>query len=120
MPEIKPLQIFLLGGPLMWPILLCSVFALAIVIEKLVFFHGLRENVVDLKDRIFTAVRKNDIKGAMMVCDRSGTPVANVLKSGLLLYGRDQEAIEEAMQESSRFEVPLLEKRLPVLAQRLG
>ncbi len=115
MPEIKPLQIFLLGGPLMWPILLCSVFALAIVIEKLVFFHGLRENVVDLKDRIFTAVRKNDIKGAMVVCDLSGTPVSRILKSGLLHYGRSKADIEAAMENVSRYEVPLLEERMPTL-----
>jgi biopolymer transport protein ExbB/TolQ len=35
-------QVFLAGGPLMWPILFCSIFAFAIIIEKLLYLYKIR------------------------------------------------------------------------------
>jgi len=32
-------QIFIKGGPLMWPILLCSIFFLAVLIERASFLY---------------------------------------------------------------------------------
>ncbi len=114
--EITPWQMFLLGGPLMWPILICSVVALAIMIEKAVFFSGLGEDVAALKERLVAGVRRNDIKEAVGVCNRSATPLANVFKAGLLRYGSSREDILRAMEEAGRFEVPLLERGLALLA----
>ena len=114
--EINPGELFFLGGPLMWPILLCSIFAMGVVVEKLLFFHSIKEDLPALKNKIFEAVSKNDIKQAMIVCDLSGSPIAKVLKSGLSQYGRGRQEVEAAMDGASRFEVHLLEQRLPALA----
>ena len=118
--EVSPWQLFLLGGPLMWPILVCSVVAAAIVIEKIVFFNSINENMSELKDRIFAAIRKNDIKSALVVCDRSNSPTAKILKAGLLQYGRGKREIMIAMEEAARFEVPCLEEKLPALSAVAG
>ncbi|MBF0593725.1 MAG: MotA/TolQ/ExbB proton channel family protein [Candidatus Omnitrophica bacterium] len=113
--EISPWELFLMGGPLMWPILGCSIVAMAIVIEKLVYLNRINEDITALKNRIFAAISRNDIKEALKICDHSGSPVAIVLRSGLLQYGRDKEEITVAMDEASQFGVPVLEERLPAL-----
>ncbi len=113
--EITPWKLFLLGGPVMWPILLCSIFAMAVIIERLWFFYAIREDSVALKNRIFGAVSRNDIKAAMTVCDLSGSPAAKVLKIGLLEYGRSRQEVQSAMEDASQFEVYLLQERLPAL-----
>ncbi len=39
------IDFFVKGGPLMWPILLCSVTALSIILSKSVQYHGLRRRL---------------------------------------------------------------------------
>jgi len=114
--EISPWQLFLLGGPVMWLIFLSSVLALAIIIEKVLFLKSIKEDIAGLKNSIFDSILKNDIKAALKTCDRSASPLAHVLKAGVLQYGNSQEAIASAMQEACRFEIPRLEERSIELA----
>jgi len=113
--EISPWQLFLLGGPVMWPILLCSIFTLAIVIEKLFFFKALKTDQTDLLNLIIASIRRNDIHEACAVCDRAQSLTAKVLKAGVLKYGSSKEVVTAAMDEAARLEVPRLEERLPAL-----
>lgn len=114
--QISPWQLFLLGGPLMWPILLCSVFASAVVVEKFAYFSSIKIDVASLKERIFDAVRKNDIKNAVLLCEEVPSPAGKVLRAGLLKFGSPKEDVVQAMEEASEFEWPALEKRLSVLS----
>ncbi|MBF0386658.1 MAG: MotA/TolQ/ExbB proton channel family protein [Candidatus Omnitrophica bacterium] len=114
--ESAPWQLFSIGGPLLWPILFCSVFATAIVIDRVLFFYSLNEDVAALKRAIFIAVRNNDIKSAMTACDVSATPLARVLKAGLMQYGRGKEEIAAAMAQVVKLEAVVLRQRLPALA----
>ncbi len=114
--HITPWQLFLLGGPMMWPILLCSILALAITIEKFFYYASINGDMSLLKERIFDAVKKNDIKSAVVLCEKEGSPVANVLKAGLLKFGGSKDEITRAMEDASQFEMPFLEKRLAVLS----
>lgn len=113
---ISPWQLFLLGGPLMWVILLCSILALAIVIERLIFYAMIKTNVVVLKETIFTALRQKNHHNALMACDENRSPIAKVLKAGLLKYGSSKEEIVEAMNETAQMETPKLERRLSGLS----
>ncbi|NLE64566.1 MAG: MotA/TolQ/ExbB proton channel family protein [Elusimicrobia bacterium] len=114
--EMSPWQLFLKGGPIMWPILLCSIFACAIVIEKAIFFFLIdKEDVRLLKEKVFASVHRRDIKAAVAACEASKAPLARILKAGLLKHNKGREDIKEAMEEASQFEVPVLEKRLPAL-----
>ena len=115
MLEISPWHLFIVGGPLMWPLFLVSVFAWAIVIEKIMFFRKIDDDGEQLVLAIMTSLRKNDLKAAMTACDHAGTPLAGVLKNGVLYYGRNRAELENAFAEAARLEIPLLESRLPAL-----
>jgi len=104
------------GGPIMWPILLCSVFAFAIVIERLI---KLKREQIDTKtfmEQISKSLKRNKIMEALDLCDRTGGPIANILKAGILKHDRPRNEVREAIEDASIHEVPRLERNLPVLA----
>jgi len=114
--EINAWKLITAGGPIMVPILLCSFFALAIVIEKLIYFAAINTNVPRLRQRVFDSIKKSDFKTAIKICDESQSPVAKILKAGIVKFGSSREEIKESMEDSSLFEIPRLERRLSALA----
>jgi len=109
-------QIFLAGGPVMWPILLCSIFALAVVIEKFWYLNKIKIDTRQFLDGILDKIKRHEIKEALSVCDNTKSPIANILKSGILKYDRSRLQIKEAIEDAALYEVPKLEKNLSVLA----
>ncbi len=104
------------GGPIMWPILLCSIFAFAIVIERLIY---LRKEQIDTRifmEQIAKALKRNKIMEALDLCERTTGPIAKILKAGILKHDRARTEVREAIEDASIHEVPRLERNLPVLA----
>ncbi len=104
------------GGPIMIPILLCSIFSLGIFIEKLIYFTSVKTNPVTLKKKVFNALKNNKIKEAIAICESINSPIAKILNAGILKFGSSREEIKESMEDVSLFEIPKLEKRLNALA----
>lgn len=104
------------GGPIMAPIIMCSVFALGIVIEKLFYYTYIKTNIPQLKKQVFDYIRNNRIKESIDLCDNNRSPIAKILKAGVLKFGASREEIKESIEDSSLFEVPKLESRLSALA----
>jgi len=114
--EMNAVQLIAAGGPLMWPILLCSVFSLGIIIERLSFFSSIKTNTYELKNKVFELIKRNELKEAMVLCEANRSPVAKIFKAGIAKFGSSREEIKEAMSDMSLFEIPNLEKRLTALA----
>jgi len=109
-------KIFLAGGPLMWPILLCSVLALAIIVEKFMHLHNIRIDFKNFLDSVIEKLKKSNIKEALSVCDNITAPVAGIIKAGIMKYTASRDEIKEAMEDASLYEIPKLEKNLSALA----
>jgi len=104
------------GGPLMYLILLCSVVAFAVIIERIITLSRAKIDVSAFMDNILDAVRRNRIMAAIEMCDRTFSPVASIIKAGLLKQSASRQEIKEAMEEAALVEVPKLEKNLNILA----
>ena len=109
-------QTFLAGGPVMWPILLCSVFALAIGLEKLWYLHNIGIDTQEFLKKILDKMKCHETKEALKVCEESKSPIAHILKAGILKYDRPRPQIIEAIEDASLYEIPRVEKNLPTLA----
>lgn len=60
------IHIFEKGGPIMWPLLLCSILALGAVIERLVFLlNESRRRDPRAQERVFAEVGRGDFEGAI-------------------------------------------------------
>ena len=104
------------GGIIMWPIMLCSVIALAIALER---FWSLRKATIDTRefmDSMRSALRQNRIQEAMNICDQSDGVIAHILKAGLLKHDRSKADIRESIEDAGRLEIPRLERYLAALA----
>jgi len=109
-------QVFLAGGPVMWPILLCSIFTLAIALEKFYFLHKIAIDTQEFLRNILEKMKRHETKEALQLCDSTKSPIANILKAGILKYDRPRPQIIEAIEDSSLYEIPRIEKNLSVLA----
>ena len=65
------LNVIVLGGPVMIPLLLCSVFALAISIERLWYLLRGRIDTEDLMEDIRLALEQGKVLEAMQIAKRS-------------------------------------------------
>lgn len=109
-------QVFLAGGPVMWPILFCSVFAMAIALEKFWHLYKISIDTHVFLSKILEKMKRHETKEALRICDETKGPVANILKAGILKYDRPRQQIIEAIEDASLYEIPRLEKNLTALA----
>jgi biopolymer transport protein ExbB len=108
---------FIQGGIFMWPILLFSLIALAVIIERFIVFHRAKVNVNEFLTKVRKALLVNrNVKEAIKVCEQYRGPVASVTKAGLLRYGHDRQDIEKTIENAALYELDRLERRLSILA----
>ncbi|NLV42078.1 MAG: MotA/TolQ/ExbB proton channel family protein [Candidatus Hydrogenedentes bacterium] len=114
--SMDPITIMEQGGILMWPILLCSLIALAIILEKFVALRRADIDTREFMDTMRQVLRQNRTQEAAEICDETDAPVARILKAGILKHDRPKEDIREALEDAGRFEIPRLERYLSGLA----
>ncbi|MFH1577729.1 MAG: MotA/TolQ/ExbB proton channel family protein [Candidatus Omnitrophota bacterium] len=107
---------FLKGGPVMWPIFLCSIFALAIIMERIWYLRKIRIDTRQLLDKILDKMRRHQIKEALEVCEITKNPLSQILKAGILKYDRGRPEIKEAIKDAALYEEPQLERNMTTLA----
>ena len=104
------------GGPVMYPIIFCSILALAIVIEKLYHLYRIKIDTKDFMNSIELTIKRNRIAEAIKVCDRTHGPIANIVRAGILKHDRSRQEIRESIDDAGHQEVPIIEKHLSLLA----
>lgn len=113
---MDPIAIMEQGGILMWPIFVCSLIALAIVLEKFVSLRRADIDTREFMDTMRQVLRQNRTQEAVEICDETDAPVARIMKAGILKHDRPKEDIREAIEDAGRFEIPRLERYLSGLA----
>ena len=100
----------------MWPILLCSVLALAIIIERIWYLRKIQIDTHQFLNKILDKMKRHQIKEALEVCEKKQNPISRILKAGILKYDRGRQQIKEAIEDAALYEEPHLEKNMTVLA----
>ena len=104
------------GGPIMGLIILCSIMAFAVFLERIWFLRGARIDTKKFMQAISDKVKNNKVMETLDMCNMTRGPIARILKSGIMKYDRPRHDIKEAIEDAGVHEVPLLEKNLGVLA----
>lgn len=104
------------GGPLMYLIILCSIVALAVVIERLYHLNRAKIDIDKFMESISNILKRNRIMEAIDLCEKSPGPIAHIIKAGILKHDRSRQEIKEAIEDAGIYEVPRLERNLGALA----
>lgn len=107
------IELFLKGGPIMWPLLIVSIVALATVLERVVFLatEKSRRSRRELGD-VFARVERGDLDGAVRLGRGSRDYVARVVTAALI--ERDS-SYTNALLAASAEELKRFNRGLPLL-----
>lgn len=104
------------AGPVIYPIILCSILALAIVIERFYFLYKAKIDTRDFMNNVEITIKRNRIAEAIKICDKTPGPISRIVKTGILKHDRSRQEIRESIEDAGHQEVPRLEKHLSLLA----
>ncbi len=103
------------GGPFMWPIVLCSVVAAAIILERLWTLQEQRVLPRDLVRRVRQLVEADQITDKVITALEQNSPLGRVLAAGLSSRHRSREIMMERLEDAGRHVVHDLERFLNTL-----
>ena len=104
------------GGPLMWLILLCSVLAGAVFLERATYFRRITIRVGEFMRGLSNLIQNRRFAEAQMECASSPAPVTRVIHAAILRHQSSRGELKDIVQEAGQLEVPRLERRLGILA----
>lgn len=103
------------GGWVMWPIIVCSIAAMAIIAERL---WSLQKKLIvpaDLLAKVQQWLDRKDLDGSRLATLRAHSPLGRVLAAGLANRHHAPEIIKEAIEDAGRHTAPDLERYLNTL-----
>jgi len=100
----------------MWLIVLCSVTALGIFLERAFYLHRATIAVGDLLRGLANILRRKNYAEALQECAGTPGPVARVAHAVILRHDAPRAELRDVAQEAGQLEVPKLERNMPLLA----
>ncbi|MBW2617113.1 MAG: MotA/TolQ/ExbB proton channel family protein [Deltaproteobacteria bacterium] len=104
------------GGVLVYPIILCSVLALAIFLERMICFARLRIRGYGLVQKIARHVKNGEDQQAYELASTSNTPMGRILVNAMEVKDQDRETLETVIVHATDEEVRDLSRYLQALA----
>jgi len=109
------LEWFKSGGIMMYPLLLSSILALAIIIDRFICLRRkkiLIPEIVNLVEHFFS---KQDVDLARNICAKYKGPLPNLIRLTLENSTLERNEIKELLEDQGRQEIRELERGLPLL-----
>jgi biopolymer transport protein ExbB len=104
------------GGLLMWPILVCSIVAIAVFAERLFYLHRATIHVGEFLKGLSNLIQRRNFAEALHESAGTPGPVARVVHAAIIRHDAPRSELREIVQEAGQLEVPKLERFLGVLA----
>lgn len=113
-------DLFLRGGIIMWPILACSLLAVYIIAQKFFVLSRARVDGSRFVLQIRSVLQRGDLSAALSLCSEMRSPLAFILRSGLLKMSESHQDVKDAVEGAAKNEVWKLERGLGLLASIAG
>lgn len=99
-------------GPLFWVLCALSVYGLAVVAERFLYFHRMRINTGDFLRGISNLIRKGSFAEARHEASKLPGPIARVVESVISRPSLSNEDLRDLAQDAAQLEVFKIEKNI--------
>ncbi len=110
-------ELFAQGGPLMWAILVASIVAVGVFLERLWSTQRSRVLPRAFVDRIRSLVARGKTSEALLLCEENGSSIAMIMAAALRAYehSTNRSEIKEAVEEVGAREVAQMDRNVEVV-----
>ncbi|OFY45408.1 MAG: biopolymer transporter ExbB [Bacteroidetes bacterium GWF2_49_14] len=113
-------ELTLKGGWLMIPILLLSILAVYIFVERYFAIRKASQEDQSFMNRVREFIHDGKIEAAVRLAEATDTPVSRMISVGITRIGRSMADVNAAIENVGRLEVYKLERGLATLAAAAG
>ncbi|MBQ5776162.1 MAG: MotA/TolQ/ExbB proton channel family protein [Bacteroidaceae bacterium] len=114
--ELNIWSLMLKGGIFMIPLLLLSILAIYIFVERLLVISKAAKEDKTFMDRIKDYIHDGEIDAALKLCKKTDTPASRLIAKGISRLGRPMNDVLVAIENTGNIEIAKLEKGFPWLA----
>lgn len=114
------ISLLMKGGPIMIPIILGSIIALAIILERLWTLWRIRLNIPRFTREIFQDLERGHFQRALERCSRVRHPIADVFRLGILNRHLQRNEVEALMEREGNEQIQYLERYMGALIIIIG
>lgn len=114
--ELNLWDLTLKGGFFMIPLLLLSILAIYVFVERLLVIRKAAREDNTFMDRIKDYIHDGEIDTALKLCKKTDTPAARLIAKGISRLGRPMNDVLVAIENVGNIEIARLEKGFPWLA----
>ncbi len=118
--SVNLFDLLLKGGFVMIPLLLLSIAAIAIFVERIMTIKKADKAPKGLLNQVKSLVSGGKIDEARMLCAQNEAPIARMLEKGVSRIGSPLKNIEVSIENVGKIEIYRLEKNLSTLATISG
>jgi biopolymer transport protein ExbB len=109
-------EFLVLGGLMIWVILVASTVAIVVFIERVLHYHRAQINSMEFLNGVRNVLKRDNVVEAISICDATPGPVARLVKVAIVTRDKGHDRMREALEEAGLIEVPPLEDKLSLLA----
>jgi biopolymer transport protein ExbB len=118
--SLKFIDLAMKGGWIMIPILLLSIIAVYIFVDRYFAIKKAGKFDTSLLDKVKIYITGGKIDAAVALCKSTDNPASRMLEKGISRIGRPLTDVNAAIEVVGNLEISKLEKGLPVLASVAG
>ncbi len=110
------IDLFLKGGPVMWPILLSSLVALTVFVERLLAYRVDKVFPIRTAEALLELVGKGQYEAAQSLAKQQRSPLSAIVNAFLETRHAGRAAAKERMEEVGNVEISLLNRYVGALS----
>jgi biopolymer transport protein ExbB len=110
------IELIVKGGVFMYPIIFCSIVALAVFIERVFFLRRKRIIPDDFIRKVEELIKKEKFSEAVFLCQSNISSISKIFLAGLKNAKKGMWLVKEAIEERGSREALILEKHVSILA----